>query len=316
MQQSHASRRARRRPGPRPRLREPRLPARRAGHDQAPLRRQAVDRLPARVPRPQAQADCSRAGTPSSSSSTRQPHSQQATGRAASAGNSDYETLSQSGTSFTRTMSGPTRSTGGSTPSGSSPARARSGGTRRRSTGCPTARSSGTTTPPASCSATGCCAGRPRATRRRISPAPRQRCRADAAVTRRRAPGRLAGSGAAAAPVGGSPGDRLKPVAVTPPARCALTSEPGCARDSPRHCEMRWSCCRRSSCSRSAERSPAPPGGAQTRQWSPGSACRRRLPGQPRSDRPAVLTAACRDAQSNVITLRMPSCGASARSRG
>ena len=102
-----------------------------------------------------------------------------------------------------------------------------------------------------------------------ISPASRKRCRADAAVARRGAPGRLAGSGAAAAPVGGSPDDRLKPVAVTPPARCALTSEPGCARDSPRHYETRWSCCRRSSCSRSAERSPAPPGGAQTTPPSP-----------------------------------------------
>ena len=45
----HAARRADRRPGSRARLRQPRLPPRRAGPDPPPLQRQALDRLPARV---------------------------------------------------------------------------------------------------------------------------------------------------------------------------------------------------------------------------------------------------------------------------
>ena len=50
-EQGHTPRRARRRSGPRARVRQPRLPARRARRDQAALQRQALDRLPARVPR-------------------------------------------------------------------------------------------------------------------------------------------------------------------------------------------------------------------------------------------------------------------------
>ena len=156
----HAAQRARRRSRARPRLREPRLPARRDRGDPPAVRRQALDRLPARVPRPVAPP-------------------------AAAAGALHRAVLprrgDRDGRRAPRLRGVPPR---GLRPPRRDPGAGRSGRDRRaaarraprprlaraaiprrrRSTIFPTARSSCGTASRGSCSARSCCAGRPPAT--------------------------------------------------------------------------------------------------------------------------------------------------------
>ena len=127
-------------PGAGARLRQPGLPARRRGAHPPALQRQALDRLPPRVPRlaPRRRC-CSPDASRSSSSSTRRRPSPPGTGPARSAGARTTSASPRFGTSFTPARSAPTRSTRSSTPSASIPARgpsATTGGARRASRRC------------------------------------------------------------------------------------------------------------------------------------------------------------------------------------
>ena len=148
-------------PRPRSRLRQPRLPPRRVRPDPATLRREALDRLPAAVPRlaPQPAAaarslhravlprrgDGVRRGTPAVRALP--PRGLQ-------------PARSRSGASSIPARSAPTRSTRSSTASARGP---RDETPTRRA--FPTARSSSATASRGSCSARSSCAGRRRATR-------------------------------------------------------------------------------------------------------------------------------------------------------
>ena len=118
----HAARRADRDARARARLREPRPPPRRGRPDPPRVAGEALDLVPARVPRARtARAGrCRRAATPACSSSTRRPRSPPGTARAPSAA---ARTTSASWRSSAR--NGRTTSTSASTRSGSARGRVR-----------------------------------------------------------------------------------------------------------------------------------------------------------------------------------------------
>ena len=168
----HSVQRSRCRSCTRARLRQPRLPSRRAGHDPAALRRQALDLLPARVPRVAARA------TPSARTVHRAVLSRR--GDRVRRRPPPMRPLPQRGlpeargnvaqTPSLRTTPAQMRSTHGSMTSGSTRGHrphAVSGGSGRRSRHCRTGHSSLGTTGHSSCGATGSCVGRPPGTTRR-----------------------------------------------------------------------------------------------------------------------------------------------------
>ena len=177
-----AARRVDRRPGARARLRQPRLPPRRDGTDPPALQRQALDRVPARVPRLAPHARCCSPGR-----FTELFFLDEATAFAAGhrpcalCRREDYIRFTEIWRSSSRARSAPTRSTRSCTRSGRSGTR-RSGTTTHRSTSFPTARSCCATARRTSCSARELLAWTPAGyTARRPRPRAARRC-----VSRRR----------------------------------------------------------------------------------------------------------------------------------